>query len=184
MRAKRPHRFPAMRLLALLLAATLLGACGGDDKPADTAAAPAGAAPPEKDEGGLFGGLIKGDDEPAATPGPDLGQFQIVSVALGNTLDGERNVREARTVFAPKDAIHAAVLSSGPHAGLTLVAHWTSADGTVVAHSEQAIVPTGPTLTTFSLKNAEPWPVGMYQVAVQVGGHTLQSRAFEVAEGP
>ena len=172
----------ALPVAAAVLATLLLAGCGKDDAPADPAAA-TGAAPaePAKDDGGLFGFI--GKDEPPAEPAlPDLGQFQIVSVALGTALDGDNNVRDAKTVFAPKDPIHAAVLSSGPHAGLTLVAHWTAADGTVVAHSEQALVPTGPTITTFSLRNAEPWPPGMYQLALQVDGKTIQSRAFEVAE--
>ena len=169
-------------LCAALIASLLLAGCGKDPAPADVAATPGAAPPaaPAKDDGGLFGFI--GKDEPAEPALPDLGQFQIVSVALGTALDGDNNVRDSKTVFSPKDPIHAAVLSSGPHAGLTLVAHWTAADGTVVAHSEQALVPTGPTVTTFSLRNDEPWPAGMYQLAVQVDGRTLQSRAFEVAE--
>jgi hypothetical protein len=168
----------------LLLLVVLLSACGKDAAPT---AAPAGAgtaattpAAEEKKDGGLFGFLDK-DAPPAAAAGPDLGQFAIQSVTLGSALDADHDVREPKTVFAPKDAIHAAVLSTGPHAGLTLVAHWTAADGTVVAHTEAPIAPTGPTITTFTLKNSQPWPPGMYQVAVQVGGATLQSRAFEVA---
>jgi hypothetical protein len=170
-------------IAAAVFAALLLAGCGKDEAPADVAAAPGAVQPaaPAKDDGGLFGFIGKDDAAAEAAP-PDLGQFQIVSVALGTSLDADNNVAASRTVFSPKDPIHAAVLSSGPHAGLTLVAHWTAADGTVVAHSEQALVPTGPTVTTFSLRNREPWPPGMYQLAVQVGGRTLQSRAFEVAE--
>jgi hypothetical protein len=167
--------------LTSLALALVLGACGKDDAPA--ADATTAAAPDEKkdDDGGLFG-FIGDDEEPAEAAAPELGAFKLESVTLGTALDADNNVRDGKTVFAPKDAIHAAVLSSGEHAGLTLVAHWTAADGTVVAHTEQALVPTGPTVTTFSLKNAEPWPAGMYQLAVQVEGKTLQSRAFEVVE--
>ena len=168
-------------LLAVCVALALAGCGGKDDAPAKasgTAAATA-TAEPEKKDGGLFGGLL-GQDEPGVDALPDLGAFRIESVTLGTALDGDSNVREGKTVFSPKDAIHAAVLSTGQHAGLTLVAHWTAADGTVVAHSEQPLIPAGPTVTTFSLKNAEPWPPGMYQLAVQVQGATLQSRAFEV----
>jgi hypothetical protein len=169
-------------LLVSVLATLLLAGCGKKDEPAAAATpdATATAPAPAKDDGGLFGFI--GKDEPAAPAAPDLGQFQVVSLTLGTELDADRNVREAKTVFSPKDAIHAAVLSSGTHPGLTLVAHWTAADGTVVAHTEQALVPTGPTVTTFTLENAQPWPPGMYQLAVQVGGATLQSRAFEIAE--
>ncbi|MGH8029503.1 MAG: hypothetical protein ACREO3_06180 [Arenimonas sp.] len=171
-------------LTIAVIAALLLAGCGKDNAPATTTAAtPDGATPaePAKDDGGLFGFIGK-DDEPAEPAMPDLGQFQVVAVALGTSLDADNNVRDAKTTFAPKDAIHAAVLSAGPHAGLTLAAHWTAADGTVVAHSEQALVPTGPTVTTFSLRNAQPWPPGMYQFALQVDGKILQSRAFEVVD--
>jgi len=172
-------------VLVPVLAMLLLAGCGKKDAPAasTTAAADGTAATPAapaKDDGGLFGFI--GKDEPAAATAPDLGQFQVVSLTLGSALDADNNVLEAKTVFAPKDAIHAAVLSSGAHPGLTLVAHWTAADGTVVAHTEQPLVPTGPTVTTFTLENSQPWPPGMYQLAVQVGGATLQSRAFEIVE--
>jgi hypothetical protein len=169
-------------LFAACLALALAGCGGKDDAPAKaagTAAATATAEPEKKDEGGMFSGLL-GQDEPGVTAPPDLGRFKIETVTLGTALDADNNVRDAKTVFTPRDTINAAVLSTGEHAGLMLVAHWTAADGTVVAHSEQALVPTGPTVTTFSLKNAEPWPPGMYQLAVQVQGATLQSRAFEV----
>ena len=171
------------RICLPLAVALALAACGKDDAPAaaDTATAAAAPAEEKKDEGGLFG--FMDDDKPAEPAMPELGAFKLESVTLGTALDGDNLVREAKTVFSPKDAIHAAVLSSGEHAGLTLVAHWTAADGTVVAHSEQPMVPTGPTVTTFTLRNAEPWPAGMYQLAVQVQGRTLQSRAFEVADG-
>jgi hypothetical protein len=162
-----------------------LGACGKSEPPAapagSTSATAAAAPAEEKKDAGLFG-FMGGDDDDKATAAPDLGQFQVVSVDLGTTLDGDHAVRDPRTVFSPNDTIHAAVLSTGPHAGLTLAAHWTAADGTVVAHSEQVMVPTGPQVTTFTVKNTDPWPPGMYQLAVQVGGHTLQSRAFEVVE--
>ena len=169
-----------LTLLSMCLAALLLPGCGKDDAPAAADGTAAAPAEPAKDDGGLFGFIDK--DEPAPPAGPDLGQFQVVSVALGTALDADNNVREAKTVFSPKDPIHAAVLSSGPHPGLKLVAHWTAADGSVVAHTEQTVVATGPTITTFSLRNAEPWPAGMYQLAVQVEGRTLQSRAFEVVD--
>jgi hypothetical protein len=183
----RPTYSPRPFALPLLVALALV-ACGKAQAPAGPAATasatpaatPAPAPAPEKKDGGLFGFI--GGSEPAPANAPDLGQFQVVSVALGTTLDADHAVRDARTTFAPRDTLHASVLSTGAHPGLTLVAHWTTADGTVVAHSEQAMVPTGPQVTTFTLKNADPWPPGMYQLAVQVGGQTLQSRAFEVVD--
>jgi len=168
------------RLMLPLAFALLVAACGKDDAPAASAGTATAPAAEEKEDGGLFDFI--GEDKPAEPAMPELGAFKLESVTLGTALDGDNLVREPKNVFSPKDAIHAAVLSSGEHAGLTLVAHWTAADGTVVAHSEQPMVPTGPTVTTFTLRNAEPWPAGMYQLAVQVEGRTLQSRAFEVVD--
>ena len=168
------------RMMLLLAVALALTACGKDDAPATTAGDAAAPAAEEKEDGGLFDFI--GEDTPAEPAMPELGAFKLESVTLGTALDGDNLVREPKTTFSPKDAIHAAVLSSGPHPGLTLVAHWTAADGTVVAHSEQPVVATGPTVTTFTLRNGEPWPAGMYQLAVQVEGKTLQSRAFEVVD--
>jgi hypothetical protein len=174
---------PALRIFTTLALVALLAACGKDDAaPAagDATTAAAKPAAEEKKDGGLFG--FMGDEEPAEAALPELGSFKLEAVTLGTALDADNNVRDGKTVFAPQDPIHAAVLSSGQHAGLTLVAHWTAADGTVVAHSEQPLVPTGPTVTTFSLRNEAPWPPGLYQLAVQVEGKTLQSRAFEVVD--
>lgn len=182
---------PAFRSFCLLLcAALLLAACG--DKPADAAKTADGAPPPATDapapaaalpakkEGGLFGFLSS--DKPADTeaPAPDLGEFKIASVTLGSALDRENNVVGAKTVFAATDVIHAVVLSTGKHAGLTLSAKWNTAAGALVAESAQALVPNSATYTAFTLANPAGWPVGKYQVAIAVDGRVLQTRVFEV----
>ena len=116
--------------------------------------------------------------EPARTPA--LGFVAIASVTLGSALDRENNVVGAKTVFATTDVIHAVVLSTGKHAGLTLSAKWTTADGALVAESAQALAPTSATYTAFTLANPAGWPIGKYQVAIAVDGTMLQTRAFEV----
>lgn len=175
-------------LCVALVAAVMLAACG--EKPADDAKTPADAATaatangsealPAKKEGGLFGFLSS--DKPAESEAavPDLGEFKIASVTLGSALDKENNVVAAKTVFAPTDAIHAVVLSTGKHSGLTLSAKWNTADGALVAESAQALTPTSATYTAFNLANPAGWPVGKYQVAIAVDGRVLQTRAFDV----
>lgn len=147
----------------------------------DAAAATAAtAALPAKKEGGLFGFLSSDKPAEPELPALELGEFKIASVTLGSALDKENNVVSAKTVFAPTDAIHAVVLSTGKHAGLTLSAKWNTADGALVAESAQALAPTSATYTAFNLANPAGWPVGKYQVAIAVDGRVLQTRLFEV----
>ncbi len=171
-------------ILPAMFAGVLLAACGDAPKDqatlADKTAADDAPLPPKK-EGGLFGFL--GGDKPADAdaPAPDLGEFKITSVSLGNSLDKENNVVAAKQAFATSDTIHAVVLSTGKHAGLTLSAKWNTADGALVAESAQALVPTSPTYTAFTVKNPAGWPPGKYQVAIAVNGHVLQTRTFDIA---
>jgi hypothetical protein len=72
------------------------------------------------------------------------------------------------------------VLSTGQHQGLKLTARWTTADGQLIAETEQALVPTSATVTTFSLRNGEPWPVGKYQLVVAVDKQPQSTIPFEI----
>lgn len=116
----------------------------------------------------------------APAPPPDLGDFKIVSVLLGTSLDAERIVVGDTETFAPTDKIHASVLSTGAHDGLRLSAKWLAPDGSVVAQTEQPLAPTTATATTFSISNPTSWPTGDYQLQIAVNGSTLQTRTFKV----
>ena len=159
-----------MRLKPLATALTitlLLAACGGDDKPAATAEAPAPVAAPAQ-------------DAPAPLPPMPTGDFRITSVTLGRAVDEEGQVRQARETFAPNDKIHAAVVSVGSSDGLTLAVRWTAADGTLVASAGQSLQPTTPTVTTFSIAQPEPWPTGGYQLEVSINDRVVETRRFLV----
>ena len=116
----------------------------------------------------------------AEAPPLDLGDFRIVSVLLGKSLDADRIVVGDANTFGPKDKIHASVLSTGAHAGLRLSAKWLAPDGSLVAETEQPLVPTAATAITFSIQNPTGWPEGEYQLQVAVNGSTLQVRKFQV----
>jgi len=66
------------------------------------------------------------------------------------------------------------------HQGLNLSARWTTAEGQLVAETEQALVPTSATVTTFSLQNGEPWPVGKYQLVVSIDKQPQNTLPFEI----
>ena len=171
-----PHR-QSSRLLSLLAAgllAALLAAC--QKGPATNADGSATAGGYDADAPGVDASSVAN----AQPPAPDLGDFKIVSVLLGTSLDADRIVVGDAETFAPRDKIHASVLSTGAHDGLRLSAKWLAPDGSIVAETEQPLAPTKATVTTFSIANPTGWPVGDYQLQVAVNGSPLQTRAFKV----
>ena len=156
-------------LLALLLVACQKGPASDADGSAAAGGSDADAI--EVDASGVA---------PAQPPPPDLGDFKIVSVLLGTSLDAQRIVVGDAETFAPKDKIHASVLSTGAHDGLRLSAKWLAPDGSVVAETEQPLAPTTATATTFSIANPTGWPAGEYRLQVAVNGSLLQARTFKV----
>ena len=141
---------PVSLLLCLLLC-LLLAACGGDEAaPAADNTATADAA--------TQAAVAASEEEPAAMPPLPTGDYRIVSVTLGKAVDAEGQVGLGQDVFSPRDKIHAAVVAVGSSEGLTLSARWSAADGTEVAKAGQSLSPTSPTVTTFSIAQAERRP--------------------------
>jgi hypothetical protein len=168
---------PSSRWIALLagsLLAVLLVAC--QKGPAGNADGSQASGDDDADSAQVDGSAVS----TAQPPPPDLGDFKLVSVLLGTSLDAERIVLGDADTFAPQDKIHASVLSTGAHDGLRLSAKWLAPDGSVVAQTEQPLAPTTATATTFSIANPAGWPAGEYQLQVAVNGSTLQTRTFKV----
>jgi hypothetical protein len=163
-----------IRILLFLLAAALL--LSGCQKAADKAAPDKTAVDGPSTVAGHEADAI-GDAQP---PAPELGEFKIVSVLLGKSLDADRVVQTDSERFGRKDKIYATVLSTGAHQGLRLQAKWLAPDGSTVAETEQPLVPTGATATSFSIANPEGWPEGEYELRIAINGSPMQSRKFQV----
>jgi hypothetical protein len=121
--------------------------------------------------------------EPApelSPPTPSLGDFKIVRLSLGRSLDIGNDIAEERNVFAPRDPIYAAVVTSGIHQGLMLSARWFDGDGKLLAQNDQRMVPDGPMLATFHLNPPGGWPKGHYKLDIALDGQSMQSCEFEV----
>ena len=163
-------------LLCLVAAAMLLTAC---QKAADKGneAAPAGSASSSSSES--VDPQLAGVADAVPAP-PELGEFKLVSLLLGKSLDTDGIVQTDVENFAPKDKIYASVLSTGAHQGLRLQAKWLAPDGSTVAETEQPLVPIGPTATSFSIANPVGWPAGEYKLRIAINGSPMQIRKFQV----
>jgi len=172
---------PMPRLIVLSLALALLASC--DQAKAPAPAAPAAAAAPAATPASPPVAAST-DAMPAPIPGepplPELGDFRIVQVLMGPSVDAEHVVVRDTRVFAAKEAIHASVLSIGAHQGLKLSADWRAPDGSIIAKSEQALVPESDLTTTFNLSNPAPWPAGDYELRLAIDGHTIRAEKFAV----
>lgn len=111
---------------------------------------------------------------------PALGDFKILRVSLGRALDVGNDIAEERKVFSPRDPIYAVVISTGKHQGLMLSARWLDAEGALLAQNDQRLVPDGPMLATFHLRQPNGWPKGHYHLDIAVDGQSMQSADFEV----
>jgi hypothetical protein len=172
-------------LLLLCLAASAIGPSGCTRDGAATAgAADAGDAGAPAAGGATGAATVDGAAVPAladaAAPPPDLGELRVVSVMLGDALDADHVVRVARSDFDPRATIHASVLTSGTHPGLVLAARWLAPDGRTILETAQKLAPTRPTATTFTLRDAAPWPAGDYVLDVLADGRRVQRVPFTV----
>ena len=172
--------------LAVLLSTTLvLCACGkGEDKAATPAATAAPATAPAS-AAAVAAVPATVDTATAALnagepPMPELGEFKIVSVLMGNGVDDTHVVVTDTRQLAAKQPRYASVLSIGAHQGLKLSADWIAPDGHSFARSEQPIVPSSDLATTFKVQNPAAWPAGDYQVRIAINGHTMRTESFTV----
>jgi len=167
-------------LIALVFALSACKPESAENKPVNAAAAKtdAKAEPAKEKKDGLFGGMFASEPAPAAKL--DLGEFKLLDVAVGTSLDSDNLVSKPRTIFSTKDKIYASVLSNGKHQGLNIKARWTAPDGKLVAETEQALVPTSGTVSTFSISNDQPWPAGAYTLDISLDNVVQRTVSFEV----
>jgi hypothetical protein len=115
-----------------------------------------------------------------SAPALNLGEFKIIRVDLGTSVDEDNSVISPKAAFKARDKIYASVLSTGKHAGLKLQARWTSPDGKLVAKTEHAIVPTAAMVSTFSIDHDKAWPAGTYMLEISLNDQVQKSTSFEI----
>jgi hypothetical protein len=158
-----------------------LAACGKSEAPATPAAgAPAASASAAAPKGTATVDAATAGLNEAEPPLPALGDFKVVSLLMGTSVDDGHVVITDTRSFAPTDAIYASVLSIGAHQGLKLSADWIAPDGSSFAKSVQPIVPDADLATTFKVQNPAGWPAGDYQLRIAIDGHTIRTEPFSV----
>ena len=127
--------------------------------------------------------------EPAATaPAPmpaAAATANVTGVDLGNAVGADMRVAAPMGTFAPKDTIHAAVMTatSDPAASVAgkLGAKWTHVDSNQVVHEDSKdLTFAGDGVTDFQISKPDGWPTGKYKVEIMLDGNVVQTREFEV----
>lgn len=154
---------PALQLGACLLAVALVAGCSRETPPSTGAASTTAAA----------------DTAPLPTLAP-IGDYRLLEVHLGRTVDAEGRVSEALDAFAPADTLHLSVVGSATSTALTLSVRWLDAAGTVIATSEQALPAGQASVASFQLKHPAGWPSGNYRVELAVNGQAIDHRAYVI----
>lgn len=152
-------------LSAALAAALVLSAC----KKPEPATPPAPAAAPAPTP---------------MTPAPAAATASVTAIDLGNAIGADNRVTAPATTFAPRDTIHAAVVTrtSDPMASVPgkLSAKWTYQDGQTVHEDSRDLTLAGDGVTTFQISKPDGLPAGRYKVEIALDGTVVQSKDFEV----
>jgi len=118
---------------------------------------------------------------PAPTAAPTPVPFKVTAFDLGKSIGDDKKIKEASTVFAPKEMIYVVILTEGVAPKATLKARWTYGDkGTLVNEETRDISPSGPAATEFHIAKPSGWPAGKYKVEVSADGTVVGTKEFEV----
>ena len=158
-----------MAVLAAMLGSAALVGCKKKEEPAPMPPVASEPAPPAP--------------MPAAAA-----TANVTGVDLGNAVGADMRVAAPMGTFAPKDTIHAAVMTatSDPAASVAgkLGAKWTylNADGSSMPVHEESkdLTFAGDGVTDFQISKPDGWPTGKYKVEISLDGAVVQTREFEV----
>ena len=137
--------------LGLALASGVLSGCGRD-----RAAAAPPPAPPAA----------------AATPA-------VASVQVGKSIGADKRITSGGGTIGTRDTVYASVATTGTGSA-TLVANWTTADGTRVHSDTQTVNLSGPAVTEFHITRPRAWPAGRYHVEVLLNGQQAGRADYEI----
>lgn len=128
----------------------------------------------------LVGGCRKKHDAPAAhdstlvapAPGP-----MTLAIRLLHT---DSTLADSVHPFTTKDTVHAVIHTENASDSSRVHATWRYLDRKVAIAENESELGAGANDTHFDLMNANPWPVGIYQLFVMVDGHLRDSISFPI----
>jgi hypothetical protein len=162
---------PTRRVVLALACSLALAACGKHEEPTpSTPSTPPASTPAPAPQ------AAPSSTSAMATPVA----VTVVSVDLGNAVDGSQKVTTPASQFAPKDTIYASVGTSGSASAITVGAKWTYQDGQTVNDSSTSIAPAGPAFTAFHISKPDGLPAGHYKVDISLNGSPASSKEFDV----
>ena len=121
-------------------------------------------------------------DEPAPAPpaaAPASTTPAVASVNVGTSIGPDKRITSTGTTIGTRDTIYASVATDG-NGPATLVARWTTEDGTVVSTDSQRVNLAGPAVTEFHISRPRAWPAGRYRVEILLNGQTAGRSEFEI----
>lgn len=121
-------------------------------------------------------------DEPAPTLAP-LGDYRLLEVSLGKSVDAEQRVQKTSDAFAANDIFYLSALGSASSTDLELSVRWSHGDGAngvVIAEAKQAIAAGPASVARFKLASPSAWPPGDYRVDLAINGTNVDHRVFSV----
>lgn len=123
-----------------------------------------------------------GATEPGGDAAPTL-KFQALNV--GSEVLGDQSV-PARSIFRPDDKLFASVQTTTAGRDVPVSVRLVAmANGQSVADARRTVSATGPATTNFEFKSPAPWPIGRYQVEVDIGGRVHARQEIDIrADGP
>ena len=144
-------------LSAVLGSATLVAACGSNEKATtDTAQGAASAAP--------------------STQGAAGTGAKVVDIRIGTKMDANKQVTRQTDIFTAKDTLYAAVHIVGAAPNTEVTGRWTFQDGKKVDEQKQSVTPPNDAWNGFHAAKSGGWPVGTYTFHVLLNGQEVQKR--------
>jgi hypothetical protein len=123
-------------------------------------------------------------DPSATAPAAAVATASISNVELGNALDADGRLVEAKTTFAPMDSVVVAIYTAGNDGAAmaqgVVGTRWLDQDAKVVHEESKPFDVSGTGITTFQIGKMDGWPVGRYTIEISLDGQPAMSREFTV----